>query len=54
MIEALKATARAEGATTLRIQTSRIVEATGRLGPVLERMGFQSYGQGRFFLELPL
>jgi len=43
--------ARAEGATVLRIETSPLIEATGRLGPGLERRGFQPRGNGSMWWE---
>ncbi len=54
-IESLKNLAREYGAKALRINTTRIVERTGRLSPILQkRYGFQKMGGERLFLEVEL
>ncbi len=51
---ALKNAARAEGATGLRIETTRIIEPTGRLQPLLKALGFQLRTNGTMFFEGPI
>ncbi|MEZ4263992.1 MAG: hypothetical protein R3B36_33170 [Polyangiaceae bacterium] len=50
----LAKTARAHGAQTLRIETSRIIEETGRLQPILERAGFELRSNGTMWWERAL
>jgi RHS repeat-associated protein len=47
----LKGVARAEGAGVLRIETSPLIEESGRLGPGLARRGFQPRGNGSMWWE---
>ena len=47
----LRAAARQEGATMLRIETSRIIEDTGRLQQVLLRAGFQQRSNGTMWWQ---
>lgn len=51
VLPSLRATAAAEGATALRIETTPIIESTGRLLKVLEKMGFQQRANGSMFFE---
>jgi RHS repeat-associated protein len=51
---ALSKLAQGEGATTLRIETSRIIEPSGRLAPLLQRFGFQMRTNGTMWMELRL
>ncbi|NJK31270.1 MAG: hypothetical protein HC927_02005 [Deltaproteobacteria bacterium] len=53
-IERLKATARAEGATQLRIETTEIIEMKGTLRRWLESRGFQRRTNGTYFREIEL
>jgi RHS repeat-associated protein len=48
---ALARAARAEGANVLRIETSRIIEQSGKLGPILQRAGFASRANGTMWWE---
>jgi hypothetical protein len=47
----LKEAAKAEGATSLRIETSPIIESSGRLRTILGKQGFQSRPNGTMFYE---
>jgi hypothetical protein len=49
--KALGTAAKAEGASTLRIETSRVIEGSGRLAPILERAGFRVRPNGTMFWE---
>jgi hypothetical protein len=48
---ALANVAKSDGAISLRIETSRIIEPSGRLGPLLERFGFQQRPNGTMWWE---
>lgn len=47
----LKTVARTEGATALRIETSSVIEKTGRLREILGRAGFGSRPNGTMWWE---
>ncbi|XYH97990.1 RHS repeat-associated core domain-containing protein [Sorangium sp. So ce1128] len=49
--KALVAAAKGEGASVLRIETSRVIEETGRLAPILEKAGFGVRPNGTMFWE---
>ncbi|AUX38810.1 uncharacterized protein SOCE26_001880 [Sorangium cellulosum] len=49
--KALGAAAKEEGASILQIETSRVIEETGRLAPILERAGFGVRPNGTMFWE---
>jgi hypothetical protein len=51
VFRSLKDTARAEGATVLRVETTRIIEPTGRLRVILERLGFAARRNGTMYFE---
>lgn len=53
-MRAMKDGARGMGASTLRIETTRIVESTGRLSRILDRMGFGIRRNGSRFFETSL
>jgi RHS repeat-associated protein len=54
IIPRLKDLARAQGATSMRIETSYIIEMTGGLDRLLVRLGFQARNNGTMFLESAL
>jgi hypothetical protein len=47
----LKSLARSEGAGSLRIETTRVIEESGRLERVLQRAGFQTRPNGTMWFE---
>lgn len=57
-LDSLKAVARERGAKRIWINTTQIVEKSGRLSHILHilqrRFGFRSMGGGRLFLEVDL
>ena len=52
--QALMNAAKNAGAKTLRIETSPIIESSGRLGKALGRRGFQARSNGTMFWEGPV
>ncbi|XYI04238.1 RHS repeat domain-containing protein [Sorangium sp. So ce1128] len=47
----LQDAARAEGATSIRVETTPVIEQTGRLTKILSKLGFQSRPNGTMFYE---
>jgi RHS repeat-associated protein len=47
----LQKAARAEGATSIRVETSPVIEMTGKLQRILSKLGFQSRPNGTMFYE---
>lgn len=54
IIDAMKQTARDAGATRLRIETSPIIEQSGRVNRILGKLNFGQRNTGPRFLELEL